>query len=178
MQLPGSRRQAQELWHTGSEACRVFPAQRSNPHLLHWQVDPSPLSLQGSPSAFPFVLASNHCLYGQMYPSPFLEALSFPPPTSSSSPAGLFPSSTLPRPHLQKLHPAFKAQLKVPRGSGLISTPGEGPGVPTPELAAQPPALGTPGGEYLTAYLPIGSHACLGQGPCRPRGARLITDLQ
>ena len=30
-------------------ACRIFPDQGSNPHLLHWQADSLPLSHQGSP---------------------------------------------------------------------------------------------------------------------------------
>ena len=32
-----------------SSACGIFPDQRSNPCLLHWQVDSLPLSHQGSP---------------------------------------------------------------------------------------------------------------------------------
>ena len=48
------------LWSTGSivvahrlrcsMACGIFPDQRLNPHLLHWQVDALPLSHQGSPT--------------------------------------------------------------------------------------------------------------------------------
>ena len=34
---------------SGSVACGIFPDQRSNPRLLHWQVDSYPLSHQGSP---------------------------------------------------------------------------------------------------------------------------------
>ena len=33
-----------------SVACGIFPGQGSNPCLLHWQADSSPLSHQGSPS--------------------------------------------------------------------------------------------------------------------------------
>ena len=32
-----------------SAACGIFPDQRSNPSLLHWQADSLPLSLLGSP---------------------------------------------------------------------------------------------------------------------------------
>ena len=48
------------LWSTGSTiaarrlscivACRIFPDQESNPCLLHWQVDSSPLCHQGIPT--------------------------------------------------------------------------------------------------------------------------------
>ena len=35
----------------GSVACGIFPDQGSNPNLLHWQANSSPLSHQGSPSS-------------------------------------------------------------------------------------------------------------------------------
>ena len=34
-----------------SAACEIFPDQRSNPCLLHWQTDSLPLNLQGSPQS-------------------------------------------------------------------------------------------------------------------------------
>ena len=45
--------QTQWLWRPGlglscSAACGIFPDQGSNPCLLHWQADSSPLSHQGS----------------------------------------------------------------------------------------------------------------------------------
>ena len=54
-----SRCRAQALGHTRSvvvtrglsflEVCGIFPDQGSNPCLLHWRADPSPLSHRGSP---------------------------------------------------------------------------------------------------------------------------------
>ena len=52
LQFPDSRAQAQQLWHTdlvASLACGLFLNQKSNPCLLHWQVDSLPLSHQGRP---------------------------------------------------------------------------------------------------------------------------------
>ena len=50
-------------------ACRIFPDQGSHPCLLHWQLDPLPLSQQGSPltafdTAFPLVLLGTLCIWG------------------------------------------------------------------------------------------------------------------
>ena len=40
-----------------SAACGIFPDQRSNPWLLHWQGDSLPLSHQGSPTYYTFNFA-------------------------------------------------------------------------------------------------------------------------
>ena len=50
-----------------SSACGIFPDQRSNPCLLHWQVDSLPLSHQGSPEYiymyFSLSLSLSLCIY-------------------------------------------------------------------------------------------------------------------
>ena len=55
LQLTGSRSQAQQLWHIGLSCSVIYGIlsdQRSNPCLLHWQVDSLPLSHQGGPRVF------------------------------------------------------------------------------------------------------------------------------
>ena len=52
LQLPGSRAQAQYLWHAALAAWHHVGSswtRETNPCLLHWQVDSSPLRHQGSP---------------------------------------------------------------------------------------------------------------------------------
>ena len=54
LRFPGSRAQTQVVVVHGlscSMACGIFPDQRSNPRLVHWQADSLPLSHQGSPLA-------------------------------------------------------------------------------------------------------------------------------
>ena len=43
-----------------STACGIFPDQGSNPGLLHWQVGSSPLSQQGRPLRWLFIVISGH----------------------------------------------------------------------------------------------------------------------
>ena len=43
-----------------SKACEIFLGQGSHPCLLHWQADSLPLSHQGSPRHFCFILRKSH----------------------------------------------------------------------------------------------------------------------
>ena len=41
----------------------MFPTQGQNPHLVHWQADSLPLSQQGSPSFFQYILVWLHQVF-------------------------------------------------------------------------------------------------------------------